>query len=73
MYEIFDELDSPPEFEYPMLPKPSLGVATQHSSSMGSYSSNTSDNAKVGDGYDRTPPTPPTMQRWVMILLLQHL
>ena len=59
VYEIFDELDSPPEFEYPMLPKPSLGVATQHSSSMGSYSSNTSDNAKVGNR--------------VMILLLQHL
>ncbi|XP_070189428.1 syntaxin-binding protein 5-like [Littorina saxatilis] len=46
VYEIFDELDSP-EFEYPTLPKPSLGVATQHSSSMGSYSSNTSDNNKT--------------------------
>jgi hypothetical protein len=48
VYEIYDDLDSP-EFEYPTIPKPSLGVATQHSSSMGSYSSNTSDNAnKVG-------------------------
>lgn len=46
VYEIFDELDSP-EFEYPCLPNPSLGVTAQHSSSMGSYSSNTSDSAKV--------------------------
>lgn len=46
VYEIYDEMESL-EFEYPAVPKPSLGVATQHSSSMGSYSSNTSDNAKT--------------------------
>ncbi|KAK7471573.1 hypothetical protein BaRGS_00035801 [Batillaria attramentaria] len=46
VYEIFDEFDSP-EFEYPTLPRPSLAVTTQHSSSMGSYSSNTSDNNKT--------------------------
>ncbi|CAL1539880.1 unnamed protein product [Lymnaea stagnalis] len=44
VYEIFDELDSP-EFDFS---KPSLSVMGQHSSSMGSYSSTTSDNAKVG-------------------------
>ena len=43
VYEVYDELDSP-DFDFS---KPSLSVMGQHSSSMGSYSSNTSDNAKV--------------------------
>ncbi|XP_071113154.1 syntaxin-binding protein 5-like isoform X4 [Haliotis cracherodii] len=42
VYEIYDDLDSP-EYDYP---KPSLGLVTQTSGSMGSYSSNTSDSAK---------------------------
>ncbi|KAK3802809.1 hypothetical protein RRG08_012323 [Elysia crispata] len=42
VYEVYDELDSP-DFDFS---KPSLSVMGQHSSSMGSYSSNTSDNAK---------------------------
>ncbi|XP_060577978.1 syntaxin-binding protein 5-like isoform X2 [Ruditapes philippinarum] len=43
VYEVFDDLDSP-DLDYP---KPSLGVATQqHSGSVGSYSSNTSDSTK---------------------------
>ncbi|XP_041353859.1 syntaxin-binding protein 5-like isoform X4 [Gigantopelta aegis] len=42
VYEIYDELDSP-EYEYP---RPSLAVASQQSSSMGSYSSNASDPTK---------------------------
>ncbi|XP_053396743.1 syntaxin-binding protein 5-like isoform X2 [Mercenaria mercenaria] len=44
VYEVFDDLDSP-DLDYP---KPSLGVATQqHSGSVGSYSSNTSDSTKT--------------------------
>ncbi|XP_059142010.1 syntaxin-binding protein 5-like isoform X4 [Physella acuta] len=43
VYEIFDEPDSP-EFDFS---KPSLTVMGQHSSSMGSYSSTTSDNTKA--------------------------
>jgi len=48
VYEVFDDLDSP-DMDYP---KPSLSVVAQHqqSGSMGSYSSNASDSAKVGPG-----------------------
>ncbi|KAL8621917.1 hypothetical protein ACOMHN_046121 [Nucella lapillus] len=46
VYEIFDEMESP-EFEYPTLPRPSLAVTNEYNSSMGSYSSSTSDNAKA--------------------------
>ncbi|XP_005089335.1 syntaxin-binding protein 5 isoform X2 [Aplysia californica] len=42
VYEVYEEMDSP-EFDFS---KPSLSVMGQHSSSMGSYSSNASDNAK---------------------------
>ncbi|XP_076466115.1 syntaxin-binding protein 5-like [Babylonia areolata] len=47
VYEIFDEMESP-DFEYPTtLPRPSLAVTNEYNSSMGSYSSSTSDNAKT--------------------------
>ncbi|XP_055888508.1 syntaxin-binding protein 5-like isoform X1 [Biomphalaria glabrata] len=42
VYEVFDELDSP-DFDFS---KPSLSVMGQHSSSMGSYSSTASENAR---------------------------
>ncbi|KAH9495415.1 Syntaxin-binding protein 5, partial [Bulinus truncatus] len=42
VYEVFDDMDSP-EFDFS---KPSLSVMGQHSSSMGSYSSTASDNAR---------------------------
>ncbi|XP_069133326.1 syntaxin-binding protein 5-like isoform X4 [Argopecten irradians] len=47
IYEVYDELDSP-DYDYP---KPSLAVVSQqqHSGSMGSYSSNTSDSVKVSN------------------------
>ncbi|OWF48268.1 Syntaxin-binding protein 5 [Mizuhopecten yessoensis] len=47
IYEVFDDLDSP-DYDYP---KPSLAVVSQqqHSGSMGSYSSNTSDSVKVSN------------------------
>ncbi|KAJ8315344.1 hypothetical protein KUTeg_007494 [Tegillarca granosa] len=43
VYEVCDDLESP-DYEYP---KPSLGVVSQQSGSMGSYSSNTSDSLKM--------------------------
>ncbi|XP_069133314.1 syntaxin-binding protein 5-like isoform X2 [Argopecten irradians] len=48
IYEVYDELDSP-DYDYP---KPSLAVVSQqqHSGSMGSYSSNTSDSVKIETG-----------------------
>ncbi|XP_033741002.1 syntaxin-binding protein 5-like isoform X1 [Pecten maximus] len=47
IYEVYDDLDSP-DYDYP---KPSLAVVSQqqHSGSMGSYSSNTSDSVKVSN------------------------
>ena len=42
VYEIYDEADSPAEFEYPPT-KPHLGSLSQQSGSVGSYSSATSD------------------------------
>lgn len=48
MYEVFDEIDSP-EFEYPPQ-RPNIGSVSQKSSSVGSYSSSTSDTKQVHVG-----------------------
>lgn len=44
IYEVYDDLESP---DYDYTPKPSLGVVSQQSGSLGSYSSNTSGSVKV--------------------------
>ncbi|XP_013422005.1 syntaxin-binding protein 5 [Lingula anatina] len=45
VYEVFDEVEETPEFEFPPI-RPSIGLTSQKSGSVGSYSSSASDTAK---------------------------